>query len=212
MAAFADDLAWLCAKLALRKPVVVGHSMGGNVALEFAARYPEIPGSIVLIDSVILPHHSLLASVQPLEEALQGPNYLAACQQALLALCLATDDETRKTQLIASLPKAPQHVLASALPNHVTEYDVTPAACRAPIAYIGAAVSMADLSEFRSLIPHLVTGQTLGSGHFSPLFVPDQINAMISAFLEIYSPATKDKRTKSFSSLQEIGAPATSAV
>jgi pimeloyl-ACP methyl ester carboxylesterase len=53
MAAFADDLAWLCTELALTKPVVVGHSMGGNVALELAARYPEIPASIVLIDSLI---------------------------------------------------------------------------------------------------------------------------------------------------------------
>jgi pimeloyl-ACP methyl ester carboxylesterase len=49
MAAFADDLAWLCTELALTKPIVIGHSMGGNVALELAARYPEIPASIVLI-------------------------------------------------------------------------------------------------------------------------------------------------------------------
>ena len=34
MVAFADDLAWLCTELALVKPIVVGHSMGGNVALE----------------------------------------------------------------------------------------------------------------------------------------------------------------------------------
>jgi pimeloyl-ACP methyl ester carboxylesterase len=60
MAAFADDLAWLCTELALTKPMVVGHSMGGNVALELAARYPEIPASIVLIDSAILPPQSML--------------------------------------------------------------------------------------------------------------------------------------------------------
>jgi pimeloyl-ACP methyl ester carboxylesterase len=28
MAAFADDLAWLCGKLGLIKPIVIGHSMG----------------------------------------------------------------------------------------------------------------------------------------------------------------------------------------
>ena len=38
MAAFADDLAWPCTELELTKPVVVGHSMGGNVALKLAAR------------------------------------------------------------------------------------------------------------------------------------------------------------------------------
>ena len=51
MAAFADDLAWLCTEFALVKPIVVGHSMGGNVALELAARRPELLSSIVLIDS-----------------------------------------------------------------------------------------------------------------------------------------------------------------
>jgi pimeloyl-ACP methyl ester carboxylesterase len=194
MAALADDLAWLCTQLALIKPIVVGHSMGGNVALELAARHPQIPASIVLIDSVIFPHRSFLDALQPVVEALRGPGYVAACQRALLALCLPTDDETRKAQLIASLPKAPRHVVASALKNHLTEYDVTPAAagCHVPIAYIGAAVPLADLTQLRSFIPQLVTAQTLGSGHFSPLFVPDQINAMLSTFLEVYSERVPD--------------------
>ncbi|HYZ71506.1 MAG TPA: hypothetical protein VE641_00400 [Chthoniobacterales bacterium] len=35
---------------------------------------------------------------------------------------------------------------------------------------------MADLIQFRSLTPHLLTAQTLGSDHFSPLF--DLIKSM----------------------------------
>jgi hypothetical protein len=45
--------------------------------------------------------------------------------------------------------------------------------------------------ELESLTPHLLTAETLGSGHFSQLFVPDQINAMLSTFVELYSPASK---------------------
>ena len=194
MAVFADDIAWLCTELALNKPVVVGHSMGGNVALEFAApRYPEIPASIVLVDSVILPRKSFLDRLQPLAEALRGPNYQTAYQQAISLLCLATDDEKRKVQLIASLPKAPGYVLVSAFTNHLTDYDVTSAAvgCHVPVAYIGAAVSMADLIQFQSLTPYLLTAQTLGSGHFSPLFVPDQINAMLSTFCRVHADLTR---------------------
>ena len=37
------------------------------------------------------------------------------------------------------------------------------------------------------LTPHLLTAETLGSGHFSPLFVPDPINAILSTFVELYS-------------------------
>lgn len=29
---FADDIAWLCAALPLERPVVIGHSMGGQIA------------------------------------------------------------------------------------------------------------------------------------------------------------------------------------
>src|SRR5512143_1130209 len=35
--AFAADLAWLCEELDLDKPVIIGHSMGGAIALELAA-------------------------------------------------------------------------------------------------------------------------------------------------------------------------------
>ena len=97
---------------------------------------------------------------------------------------------------MAALPKAPPHVLISAFMNHVMDYDVTAAAtgCQVPVAYIGAATPLADTTQFRSLTPHLLTAQTLGSGHFSPLFVPDQIHAMLSTFVEIYSPPSKVAR------------------
>jgi pimeloyl-ACP methyl ester carboxylesterase len=38
------------------------------------------------------------------------------------------------------------------------------------------------------LCPTLVHGRVVGSGHFVQLEVPDQVNAMIRRFLEIYLP------------------------
>ncbi len=194
MATYADDIAFLCTEMNLLDPIVVGHSMGGNVALELAARHPEIPDSIVLIDSFIFPPEGFVEALENFEEVLREPDYLAACQEAMSSVCLTTDDKFRKAEFIASLPKAPQHVLLSSLANHLTRYDPSSAAaaCRVPAAYIGAAVLMADLVRLRSLIPHLITAQTLGSGHFSPLFVPDQINAMLSTFMRVYSPVSRE--------------------
>jgi len=45
MATSADDLVWVYTELALIKPIVVGHNTGGNLALELAARHPQIPAS-----------------------------------------------------------------------------------------------------------------------------------------------------------------------
>jgi pimeloyl-ACP methyl ester carboxylesterase len=192
MAAFADDLAWLCAKLGLTKPAVIGHSMGGNVVLEFAARYPDLPASIVLLDTVMLVPQPFLEPLRPLAQALKGPEYLSVVRQLWEPLFLATDDPARKEQIIAFV-RSPQHVLASSFPNHITEYDASSAAagCHVPIAYIGAQIPLVDMDRFRSLCPHLITAQTLGSGHFAPMLVPDQINAMLARFLAIYPSGSK---------------------
>jgi pimeloyl-ACP methyl ester carboxylesterase len=198
MATYADDLAWLCLELRLNKPVIVGHSMGGNVALELAARYPQIPASIIMVDSVIFPGLELRATLQLALAGLCGADYVSVCQNALHTVCLPTDDP-EKTQVLSSLPRAPQHVLTSAFRNHLLDYDPTSAAagCHAPIAYVSAAIPLADLAQFRSLTPQLVTAQTLGAGHFSQLFVPDQINAMITRFVAAYSSGTKESSNSS---------------
>jgi pimeloyl-ACP methyl ester carboxylesterase len=51
---FAEDLVWLCARQQITQPVIVGQSMGGNMALEIAARYPDFPAGLVLLDSGVL--------------------------------------------------------------------------------------------------------------------------------------------------------------
>ena len=182
MTVFSEDLVWLCEELDLIKPTVVGHSMGGNIALILAAFYPNLLSSVVLVDSVVFPSASLLAALRPLDEAMREANYLLALKQTLRALCLPTDTHTEE---LLEAVKGPQHVLASALLNQVAQYDSAFAAsgCRIPAAYIAGATSLCDLESFQRATPQLITGKTLGAGHFSPIEVPDQINAMIERFL-----------------------------
>ncbi len=186
LTSFAEDVAWLCHEVSLHNPMIVGHSMGGAVALEFAARYPGPVRAVVLIDSVLFPPEPLVESLRPLAELLHTPGYLEPLKQAVSSLFLAHEESEREraTRLIAATP---QHVLASSFPHHVTEYDAAPAAsrCRVPVAYIQAQVPLADLRLFRDLCPQLVTAQTLGAGHFSPLLAPHQINAMLEQFMRL---------------------------
>jgi pimeloyl-ACP methyl ester carboxylesterase len=182
MKVFSDDLAWLCKELDLVKPVVVGHSMGGNIALMLASLYPDLLSSIVLIDSVMFPSDPLLASLQPLGEAMLGETYLLALKQTLRALCLLTDKHTEE---LLEQVQGRQDVLASALLNQVERYDSMFAAsgCRVPVAYISAAMPLGDMDKFKAATPQLISATTLGAGHFSPVEVPGQINAMIERFL-----------------------------
>ena len=47
-----DELAAYIREHHLIKPVIVGHSLGGTLALDLAARYPEIVGPLVIVDSL----------------------------------------------------------------------------------------------------------------------------------------------------------------
>jgi pimeloyl-ACP methyl ester carboxylesterase len=46
-----EGLADYIRKNKLDKPVIVGHSLGGFVALDLAAKYPDLPGKLVIVDA-----------------------------------------------------------------------------------------------------------------------------------------------------------------
>lgn len=195
---FADDVAWQCNRLGLDRPVIVGHSLGGMVALELAGRYPNLPAGVVMIDSIIFPPPVCLEPVRQLVEQIAGPDYLGAARNSALELFMDHVDPADPAckdrlieQICAAHRKAPQHVAVSTMMNLAIGYDPAPVvrACTAPVAYLSAAVPLIemarDLDRLQALCPQLVVAKTLGAGHFSPLEVPDQVNAMIERFVAV---------------------------
>jgi pimeloyl-ACP methyl ester carboxylesterase len=47
-----NDLAAYITRNHLEKPVIIGHSLGGTLALELASRSPELIGPLVIVDSL----------------------------------------------------------------------------------------------------------------------------------------------------------------
>jgi len=47
-----EDLAAYIQQQHLTKPIIVGHSLGGNVAMDLAARHPDLVGPVVIVDSL----------------------------------------------------------------------------------------------------------------------------------------------------------------
>ena len=185
MALFADDLAWLCRTIALTKPVVIGHSMGGVAALELAARHPDLPAAIAILDSPIMPPPSVLTGVSSFSAALCGADWRNA-QQALATACFSPDSDAAVKAWVLERMGGPQHVVASAFERLFTcDTGAAAAACRVPMLYVSAATTPADVDRLRTLCPQLITGQTVGAGHFHQLEVPEQINTMIERFLRI---------------------------
>ena len=184
---FADDLAWVCTRLGLENPVVVGHSLGGRICLALAASYPDLPVAVVAMDSTIVPPRERSEMMRPYIESLRTPAYPEELRRFFSGFFLPTDDPERKARILAQAPSTPQHVVASAWENGFFAYDdaAAAAACRVPVLYIDAGTPNTDLSRFGELCPRLVTGKTVGSGHFVQLEVPEQVNAMIERFLAV---------------------------
>ena len=183
IAGFADDLAWLCHELGLYKPVVVVHSMGA-IGLDLAARYPDLPAALVLLDNPFSPPPEVQAGFQQLLAGLASPAYQDVLRQTADSLIfLPTDDQQRKACIVEAMVALPQQVIVSTWENFLAhDTEAAAAACRVPVLHIGS-VFPANLVRWRELCPPLVTGQTVGAGHFTQLDAAEQVNAMIDRFL-----------------------------
>ena len=184
---FVDDLRWQLDVLQVDRAIVVGHSMGGNVGLELAVREASRISGVLMIDSVLLPSPEADAAVRNIATLLDEIGLAATLERTSGLLFGDHDDSGLAAGIIKIMAATPYHVAVPALRSHVVDYDAGPtlAHCKVPLGYIAAANPLADISRVRELFPKLIAAQTLGAGHFSPIFAPDQVNAMIDRFMTI---------------------------
>ncbi|MCD9617217.1 alpha/beta fold hydrolase [Chryseobacterium gleum] len=72
------------------KPIIIGHSMGGGLALAIAADYPELAGKIIIVDAL------------PCLAAMSDPNFTSKenndCSSTITQLTVMNDEQFRKMQ------------------------------------------------------------------------------------------------------------------
>jgi pimeloyl-ACP methyl ester carboxylesterase len=185
---FADDLASTCTQLRIESPVVIGHSLGGLVALDFASTYPDHVGAAVLIDPPLLPPGGRAEVVRALVAGLRGPDPNSALRAYFAGLFLDRYDDAATTAWILEQAVLTEpHVTSSLWEESLVSWDDEAALreCRVPLLYIDAGTPNANLARAVKLCPGLMTARTIGSGHFSPLVVPEQVNAVLDCFLRL---------------------------
>jgi len=70
-----DDVAAFCVEVGIEKPVVVGHSLGGMIAVELGGRYPSLVSALVLVDpGPIDPQQETVEFFRGFAEQLEEPN------------------------------------------------------------------------------------------------------------------------------------------
>jgi len=97
----AEDLAGLIRALKLKKPILMGHSMGSSSVAWFAAKYPDIPGAVILEDPRLIP--------RPSSNARSSANAAtAAAQEKRRAQILARNNTTYEELVAQCLKNNPQ--------------------------------------------------------------------------------------------------------
>jgi pimeloyl-ACP methyl ester carboxylesterase len=108
----------------LKMPTIIGHSLGGEVALMLGARYPDQVGRLLIVDA--LPFYSLL--IDPATTSDSVKPQAAAFRNAMLT-APATQAEAMQSASIARLAKTeavrPALVTAGIRSDRKTVADAT---------------------------------------------------------------------------------------
>jgi pimeloyl-ACP methyl ester carboxylesterase len=145
-----DELAAYIRRHQLERPVIVGHSLGGFLALSLASRYPDLVGKLVIVEGL------------PAPGAEQNPDATAEEMKALadrVAGAFATsDDATRRAVFAKTMATRPEHVEAIASWARASD----PATVTTVISEIITTDLRTDLGRIET--PVLVLASLAGSG------------------------------------------------
>jgi pimeloyl-ACP methyl ester carboxylesterase len=187
IAAYADDIAYMIKQLGLGKTVVVGHSMGGVTVLQLAVAHPDCVAALVMVDPAsLVPPPERRATLEAMATAIEAGNH-EPLRQFIENMFLPTSDRRLVENIMAVMLTAPDHVAVNAM-RGVLEFDGRAAAalCKVPALHLAATPQRNPPHLMSEWLPNVVNGCTVGAGHFNQLEVPDQVNAMIEAFLRHY--------------------------
>lgn len=211
---FADAAAELVSHLGEERVVLVGHSMGGPIAVRFAARHPHLAEAIVLVSGATFQFSALLGLRKVVRFVMQRPRETAAIVTEILTAGLPAPRPLR--DLIVRSPRLRKLLLTPyvrdpvALPADTVALIVDGAgapgvwpavravaradpragvdAVHCPILSLAASddriVPLADTEAFQRDAPRARTVVLEGCGHMPMLERPELFNTELVNFVE----------------------------
>jgi len=200
-----DDLARYIREAGLSQPAIVGHSLGGFMALWLAATEPELVGAVVSVDglpslagAMDLPPDQVEARAAAMRDqmaSLDAEAFAAQTERSLAGLIVSSEDVARVAETAtlsdpASVGRAMYELLVRDLRDRV-------AAIQSPVLLFGPGVGA---PEFRAYTERVYRAQVAsipdhelvfaeGSRHFVMLDARPLFAARLDAFLATHLPA-----------------------
>ena len=184
METLADDVLAVIAAAGFERPVVVGHSLGALVGLACAARSDAI-AAVVMVDPAPITNEGVKTFFVESFDTVRADDD-RSWRTAFVEGMFLPSDVTRRAEIIKAMPQVSPGIAAAVI-HAMGEFDGAGALgnVRVPVLSIGSAEPTNTTTDLRSHCPTITIGQTVGSGHFNQLEVPQQVNAMIDRFLAI---------------------------
>jgi 3-oxoadipate enol-lactonase len=185
----ADRLAGLLHQLAIDRATLVGLSMGGYVALAFAARFPERLRALVLADTRAAAdtEAALRGRAQALDTlSTRGVDaYLEDSLPRLLAPGAPPPAVAAARDLAVTRPEALLAGIAALRDRPDRQADARAIACPTLVVCGGAdqVTPPAEMKELAASIPHATYVELPGVGHLSNLEAPEAFSRAVVAFL-----------------------------
>jgi proline iminopeptidase len=197
----ADDIAAFCAELGIEKPIVLGHSVGGFVALTIAVRHPELLGGLILGSTT--PRGDYIFDLDLLEQ-LAGKDLREVAARNGAGQASAEDKRRFDEELfpLYMYPPKPELMVTSFnrmilneeigdyMWERITkEYDVRPhlAGIMVPTLILHGrydwVVSLREAEELAQNIPHAQLHVFEQAGHAIQDDVPEELIQVIRTFL-----------------------------
>ena len=182
IAAVAGDIGAVADALGLERFALVGHSMGGGVALAYAGAHPERVASLLLLDSIGDGMQIPAAAMRPFLDALDSPAYLETIEGYWNTI--AGPNSAVRERLMHDLRATPRETVVAGF-KAVLRFDPKPALAR----FRGPTLAVvtpsndfpASLHRLKGGPPHRVIE---GTGHWIQLDQPAELNRILEQFLE----------------------------
>lgn len=183
----AADLAAILDREGIERVTVAGHAGGGPTALAFAADLPERTEGLIIVDSTL---HAVPAAGEPDPfgasvarsiERMRADGGDAYFQRMYRGFFGHRAPESVVADAVEHALATPLNVATGELAHMVGDVVGLARRVTCPVLWISARAE--DTVLPRSIFNDVMVGHVVGSGHFVQLEVPDQCNAMISAFL-----------------------------
>lgn len=193
-ASMSQDLAEFIRTHKLQQPVVMGHSMGGKVAMQLACQHPELLSRLIVVDiaprAYPLHHQRILEGLNSIDVA-----SLTSRTEAEQQMAVHVSDPGTRQFLLKNLYRTEQGGFAWRINVPVITRDIAnivaalayTSPCQVPTLFIGGDrsdyIRPDDFPSIAHIFPNSKVEMVQGAGHWVHAEKPEELMALVRAFI-----------------------------